>query len=425
MPSESRRLHIALWAPGWPLSKHHNGIVTYVHWLKDGAEKLGHRVSILTRSVDGTFPDVTRIGTSLWQRIKHRALSRSNDERVLRIGEDIAAAIRRLHRRDPIDIIEMEESFGWCADVARLTSIPTVVKLHGPAFLSLIGPELQTPFARAKIEREGQALRRMQTITSPSSRTLAQTVERYGLSAPRMCCIFNPMGDQQGLPLWSLSACDRDTILFVGRFDQRKGGDIVLRCFAALATSHPRLKLIFVGPDNGVPDANGSPVHFQAYVEQTIPASCRGRIQYLGARTVDEISRLRTQAMVTLVASRWENLGYALLEAMLQGCPVVCSDAGGCPEVVTHDVNGKLAASENVNSFAEQVAALLREPALADRLGGAARAHIMQHYSADTVTVQTLDLYGQVLGRGGLNAPANCTSRAASSPDRMAGRAMP
>ena len=42
--------------------------------------------------------------------------------------------------------------------------------------------------------------------------------------------------------------CNTDTLLFVGRFDGLKGGDLMLRVFAELALSYPKLRLVFVGP---------------------------------------------------------------------------------------------------------------------------------------------------------------------------------
>ena len=58
-------------------------------------------------------------------------------------------------------------------------------------------------------------------------------------------------------PLWHLDTCDKNTILFVGRFDVRKGADIVLKAFRLILKAFPSAKLIFVGPDVGLPGANG------------------------------------------------------------------------------------------------------------------------------------------------------------------------
>src|ERR1700730_12271498 len=139
-------MHVAFWSPGWPLAKVQNGITTYVHWMKRVLESQGHRVSVFTEALhaSGDEPNVYHVG-HLRPRIWNRALRRvalrgrwrSIGSEVFDFSALISMAILKVHHRDRIDVIEMEESFGWFADVARLTSIPLVVKLHGPAFLSL------------------------------------------------------------------------------------------------------------------------------------------------------------------------------------------------------------------------------------------------------------------------------------------------
>ena len=147
-------MHIVFWSPAWPLEHFHNGIVTYVHWMKCELERQGHRVSIFTFDLHRSVTDsrVHKVERSRWDRVLRRISRRrvTPENEVFGASTVIATAINRLHRREPIDVIEMEESFGWCADIARRTSLPMVVKLHGPAFLSMVGEELDTPFGREK-----------------------------------------------------------------------------------------------------------------------------------------------------------------------------------------------------------------------------------------------------------------------------------
>jgi hypothetical protein len=132
-------------------------------------------------------------------------------------------------------------------------------------------------------------------------------------------------------PLWSLSGCDTSCVLFVGRFDLRKGGDIFLKAFASAVKQSKNLRMVFVGPDLGVVGPDGKQIHFNEFRDSIIPADVRTRVDFRGRMANDEIMSLRTQSMLTVIASRWENQGYALLEAMFQGCPVISTDAGGCP----------------------------------------------------------------------------------------------
>jgi glycosyltransferase involved in cell wall biosynthesis len=398
-------MHIVFWSPAWPLEKFHNGIVTYVHWMKLELERQGHRVSIFTDDLHPSATDsrVHRVGRSMWDRVLRRISRRrvTTEHEVFGASTRIASAIKRLHRREPVDVIEMEESFGWCADIAKRTSLPVVVKLHGPAFLSMVGEELDTAFGREKVEREGIALHAAAAIVSPCQSTLDQTINRYALRPKLRRHIVNPMTLNGDAPLWGLDSCDRDTILFVGRFDLRKGGDVVLQAFSRIATARRRTKLIFVGPDVGLAAPDGNRLHFEAYRDSLFPADLRGQIDFRGRLSNREIAQLRTEAMVTLVASRWENQGYTLLEAMLQGCPVVSTDAGGCPESVIDGKTGLLANSENAADFAAKLNSILDHPERAAALGGAARRHIMELHSATKVAAESLKVYEEVISRQG------------------------
>src|SRR5215469_4960282 len=182
---QSQFMHIAFWSPSWPLEKFQNGIITYVHWMKGALEELGHRVSVFTGELDpaGAGPRVYEVRRTLTDRLVHRLLRRdlAPERDTFDFSSVIATALQRVHRRDPIDILEMEETFGWCADVATRTSLPVVVRLHGPACLSLVEHEAETASGRARIEREGWALARAGAIVSPARVTLSQTISRYGL----------------------------------------------------------------------------------------------------------------------------------------------------------------------------------------------------------------------------------------------------
>ena len=394
-------MHIALWSPGWPLESYHNGIVTYVHSMKQELEGLGHRVSVFTARKDPTVTDprVHRVRHGTWGRLVRSVAGRMFpiDRDIANFGRVIAAAILAVHRRDPIDIIEMEESFGWAADIGRLSSIPVLVKLHGPAFLSLVEEELSTPAGRQRVDREGRALKCAEAIASPSSLTLSQTIERYGLKPPMQQHIVNPMTMPEGTPVWRLDRCDQKTILFVGRFDKRKGADVILRAFELLLRRRPDLKLVFVGPDLGLANPDGSWTHFESFRDSIFPAALRGQVDFRGRMPHHEIALLRVDATVTVIASRWENQGYTALEAMFQGCPVVCSDAGGCPESVIHGDTGLLARSGDPVDFALKLSRVFDDLEGAAAMGASARRHVLENHAARKVASDSLALYERVI----------------------------
>lgn len=388
-------MHVALFSPSWPLARYPNGIVTYVHWMREELRRQGHRVSIFTGAQESSEEDVYVIRPSVMRRALEKIRSKFSLNKVSKLDWAVVMAdtVRAVHRKTAIDVIEMEESFGWMYAVQQHTRIPVVVKLHGPAFMSLVEEELNTPSADAKIEAEGAALRCMQVVISPALRTLVETIDRYGLAPAVARHVVNPLQLPFGTPMWDLDSCDHKTVLFVGRFDKRKGGDIVLHAFARLLVDHPDLKLLFVGPDYGVLNPDGLRVRFEEMKRSLFSDRVSEQISYLGKLLPQDIYHVRTRALVTVIASRWENQSYTALEAMLQGCPVVSSDAGGQGETIEHGVSGLLAAAGNAEDLARQVKVCIDDPRRAAEMGARGRELVIERHAPERVVSQTLDAY--------------------------------
>ena len=99
-------------------------------------------------------------------------------------------------------------------------------------------------------------------------------------------------------------------------------------------------------------------------------------------RSVSEVERLRLLAECTCVVytPAREHFGYVPVEAMAAGRPVVAVDAGGPAETVRHGATGWLCPPTPV-AFAEALAHLLADAAMARRMGEAGREHVRTHFS--------------------------------------------
>jgi glycosyltransferase involved in cell wall biosynthesis len=149
-----------------------------------------------------------------------------------------------------LDILEIEESFGTGNLVTKKTNVPVVTRLHGPWFL--IGPILQAHNAwdfKLRVFNEGEAIRNSQGLTSPSLDVLNKVRQYYGLELSHAQVIPNPVPEVGYDMKWQYSISQKPFILFVGRFDSVKGGDLVLEAFRQIALQNSDLELLFVGPD--------------------------------------------------------------------------------------------------------------------------------------------------------------------------------
>ena len=68
---------------------------------------------------------------------------------------------------------------------------------------------------------------------------------------------------------------------------------------------------------------------------------------------------LRTQHFITIVAARYDTMGYMMMESMALGCPMVATAVGGIPEFIKDRRNGLLVPSDDADALANACAQLL------------------------------------------------------------------
>ncbi len=379
-------LRIGLATPAWPGTATANGIASAVAPLAAGLQAIGHHVTILAHRIDAPHDDPRVIEmpdrpTPLVERLLFRLVP----DRIVRRGMVIRliAATRRAVADHAIDVLVMEESFGWAGDIRRAVDVPIVVTLHGPHWLHRNTPGRPGPGPDARREAwEAAGLHQVDGLISPSRDVLDRTRAEWGLPDLPTAIIGNPVNLGPAVPPAGQLADPH--LLFVGRFDRIKGGDLVLDAFTRIAERHPDCRLTFVGPGGGFPQPDGSTLDLKAAVAR-LPAPVRNRIAVLGRQSRAEVAALRRSHPVTLVASRYETFGVALIEAMVAGSAVVATRVGGCAEILRDDETGLLVPPEDAQALADACLRLLADPPLRARLGHAAQADVAARFAPETI----------------------------------------
>ncbi len=172
----------------------------------------------------------------------------------------------------------------------------------------------------------------------------------------------------------------------VGRLVRDKGVEVLLRAVAGLVARHPDVRCVIVGdgPDeprlrsiaaeHGIADR----VVFTGFVENPYP--------WLGA--------FDAFALPTLL----EAFGMAALEAMAVGLPVVASQVGGVPEVVTDGIDGVLVRPGEAAALCDALGCVLSDAPLRDRIGAEAAVTARERFTLDHMTAQTTAVYDAALG---------------------------
>lgn len=179
------------------------------------------------------------------------------------------------------------------------------------------------------------------------------------------------------------AAHDVPVLVHVSNFRPLKRVEDVVRVFAAVrARRAARLRLVGDGPAR--PGA------------RALAASLglAGEIDFLGER--DDLPALLAGADVFLLPSASESFGLAALEALASGVPVVASNVGGLPEVVTDGETGFLHAAGDVAAMSASTLRLLEDGALRARFAAAARARAETLFRVDPAVDRYEAIYRRV-----------------------------
>jgi phosphatidylinositol alpha-mannosyltransferase len=177
-------------------------------------------------------------------------------------------------------------------------------------------------------------------------------------------------------------------ILFVGRFEPRKGVLDLLKAYRILRKTGCECRLLLVG---------GGPQEREAR-RYVATRRLRG-VEFLGRVSDDEKAQLfRTADVYVSPATGRESFGIVLLEAMAAGAPIVASDIHGYKGVVRRGREALLVPPREPKQIALSVARLLRDPDLAHEMSEAGLRRA-DEFSWPRVTAKVDDYYGFVIRR--------------------------
>jgi len=167
----------------------------------------------------------------------------------------------------------------------------------------------------------------------------------------------------------------------------------VVEVFAGISKELPA-RLILVGDGPERPRA----------LDRATELGVQDKVLFLGKhQSVDE---LLACADLFLLPSKNESFGLSALEALACGTPVIGTDMGGLPEVVTHGETGFLFPLGSVAEMAEAGVALLKDQERWTRFSAAARADAVERFSNGRVVPMYEELYREVIGGNGTSIPS-------------------
>jgi len=261
------------------------------------------------------------------------------------------------------------------ATICRVFGVKTILHLHGGRFMRFYGEESGNFVKRCithVFDRADHII-----VLSPQWK---QDISAF-TSNQNVTVIYNAVR----VPESSRRPDPEPRIAFLGRLGRNKGIYDLLQALQRVKTVIPACKLDAAG-DGELQKARKYADDLGLGESVSIPGWVDSR----------DRERLLGEAALFVLPSYAEGLPMSLLEAMATGLPVVTTNVGGIPDVVSDGTEGILIEPGDVPALADAIIRILADPEFGHCLGKRARERIISQFSIDDATGKLEALYSNL-----------------------------
>ena len=182
-----------------------------------------------------------------------------------------------------------------------------------------------------------------------------------------------------------------EVITFVNRnLEPYRGYHVFMRALPELLRRRPQARVILVGGDGvsygAAPSGKGVPGRSwrQIFLDEVKDQLDLSRVHFVGRLAYPDFVQLMQLSRAHVYLTYPFVLSWSLLEAMSMGCAIVASDTAPVREVIEDGAQGLLVGFFDQARLVDRICEVLDDPALAARLGVAARERVVERYDLAT-----------------------------------------
>lgn len=170
-------------------------------------------------------------------------------------------------------------------------------------------------------------------------------------------------------------------IILVGSLRSNvKGVDVLIRAISLISDKISKVAIL------------GDGVLKEELIELAIELGVQNKICFLGNK--NNVNDFLNESKLFVLPSRWEGFGLAIIEAMSQKIPVIATNVGGIPEIITDGYDGILIEPDDYNKLAKTIIKLLQDNNYANKLAENAFKTVNNKFSLEIFSQNLNKLYG-------------------------------
>ena len=289
--------------------------------------------------------------------------------------------VARFARTHPISIIHANSG-----NVSARAAVYAARRRHIPCVVTYQGSEVHQILAR---RRKGWQLCRdsfrLADLNLSVSRSLEDILKLHAQPQGRCEVLLRGVDQTRFFP--PLERTPHPRALFVGRVEEAKGAFDLLSAWVKVKTACPDAQLSVVGPDR----TQG------LFLRKAQALGVDSSITLTGPLPPPMVADLMRQSRLLCLPSHGEGTPNSVTEALSCGLPVVVTRVGGIPDVVEHEKTGLLVDVGKIDSLADALVSLLRDPGRCARMGEAALAFAREYLNARESVGRLVEFYRELI----------------------------
>lgn len=273
--------------------------------------------------------------------------------------------------------------------LARRCGLPTVISVHN-AF-----PYREfTPWHEDILFDAFQSVKGIYGVSDSALEHFLKIFNKFILPNTLLKVVYNPVDNGRFVPSETLRNTAREkfgiaenTLLLgaVGRLDNQKQPELLIKVFALLKQQFSHLKLVFIGQGKLEKQCQ----------QQVAELGLGSAVCFLGFR--QDIAQILPMLDIHVLLSQREGFGIATAEAMACGIPVVATDVPGSHDILSSSKAGILVPKDDFEDIVCQLSALIINAEKRKVMAEAGPVEVRQRFAKELIMQQLKDFYQSVL----------------------------
>jgi len=303
-------------------------------------------------------------------------------------SKQISDVFLKINKERGFDIVESPNN-GSCFHKLRSQNFKSCIRIATTdKDHSNLNHSTSPPYLNELFIAEGKTFHDCANLVTHTKAHRDKICQEYNLNSDKFTIIPLAVRIPESYELENSYDRDSVKVLFVGRFEPRKGIDIVLNIIPKVLLKNQNVEFILVGPDYEN--------KYQKEFLKKFP-NLRKKVVFKGEKKGKALEQEYKDCDIFLAPSRYESFGLIYAEAMSFSKPVIGTNIGGIPEVVNDGITGFLCEQENISEFAEKILLLTRNQDLRAKMGELGRKRAIENFDFINLVNRTESYYLQIV----------------------------